>query len=137
MPLSKEELAELAALEEDEQKQQQAADEAFQRQRLAAKRLRKKLAPEYGEHGKGFIVLMTTGGDNIAFRAPVDVELDALSEKSDDRAAQEDFLVSIAIEPKGMEFRALFVKYPGLVNSVVPEVLHQLVRATREEDVKK
>lgn len=137
MPLSKEELAELAGYEKDEDAQAAAEEEAFQRQRLAAKRLRKKLSATHGEHGKGFIVLLLKSGDNVAFRAPVDVELDAVGEKPEDRATQEDFLISTAIEPKGDEMRALIVKYPGMVNSVVPVILDELVRATRQEDAKK
>lgn len=136
MALTAEELAELAAIEKSEQEQQKKAAEDRQRQRLAAGRLRAKLAAKHGVHGLDFLVIDNRCGV-FSFRSPLDVELDAIASQAEDRGAQESFLVSIAIEPAGNDLRTALAKRPGLVNSLIPEIFEKLVKAQHEEEAKK
>lgn len=137
MALTEKELEELKALEEDEKKEAAALEERLVRQRLEAKRARKRNAAKLGEFGLDFTVVMTTADNsNWVFRRCHDVELDGLGENHDDRAAQEQFLLGVTVEPTQEEAQRLLAKFPGLVNALVPAAL-SLVGQLRKEEAKK
>lgn len=133
--LNEQELAELKALEADEAKEAAEADAAFQRQRLEAKRARKRHAGKLGEFGRDFTVVMTTAG-NWVMRRCHDVALDALGANPEDRGAQEEFLIGITVEPAKDEAQKLLAEFPGLVGVLIPEAL-KLVGQVRKEEAKK
>jgi len=133
--LTKEELAELAALEEEEKERARAEASAAKRQHLEALRLQKKLAAKHGVPGRDFLVIETVVG-NIAFRRPIDVEIDSLAEKTDDREEVEKFACAVAITPTADELRALMASHHGLAGAIVTHST-KMLRVVREEDAKK
>ncbi len=136
MALTKEELSELASLEADDKIAVEAANDAAARQHIAALKLRKKLTAKHGVHGMDFVVLETTAGVNIAVRRPLDVEMDTVSDASEDRGAQEKFVAAITLEPSAEEMGKLFAQWPGLLGAVIPKAVG-LIGRLREEEVKK
>lgn len=136
MALSKEELAELAELEKEESKRAAELADATARQHLDALRARKRLASKHGVHGRDFVVVETTRAGNFAVRRPKDVEIDALAENVDDRAAQEAFALAVTLEPDAAAMQALMSSDPGVVNVVIPAAYSMLTRV-REEEAKK
>lgn len=138
MALTNEELAELAELEREEKAATEAAQDAILRQRLEAKRTRKRLAAKHGLHGRDFVVLETTAGINFAFRRPMDVELDALDEhaEGEERSALERFLLAIALEPSKEILGRALADYPGIGPSFAPAIRSMTGRVREEEEKK-
>jgi hypothetical protein len=139
MALSKEELAELAELEKEEQTQFVAEADALARQRLEAKRMRKRLAPKHGKHGLDFAVVELDTGMNIALRRPLDVDIDTLSDEKaegQERAFLENFVIGLLIEPSKEDVQKCFSDYCGVVTALA-EFAKRMTGSARAEDAKK
>ncbi len=138
MALTPEELAELEALEKEERKAADTRADAALRQRLEAKRMRKRLAGKHGEHGLDYVVIETTTGLNVALRRPHDVEVDALEDAKDDekRAAMEKFITALVLEPTQAEVQEHLAKFCGLAGTFAPAV-NTMMGRVREEEAKK
>jgi hypothetical protein len=137
MALTKEEAAELAALEADEKTAASLAADAAARQHLEALKARKRLKAKYGEHGRDFLVLETTIGVNVAIRRPLEVEIDAVAEDgADDRGPQESYVKAITIEPPPDEIARLLATWPGLTNAIIPKSFDLIGRLRQEEGKK-
>jgi 23S rRNA pseudoU1915 N3-methylase RlmH len=137
MALSKEELAELQALEVEESKAAEAQADAELRQRLEAKRMRKRLAKPGFEHGKDFAVVETTTGLVVAIRRPSEVEVEALAESKDEaRAGVEKFVLSLLIEPSKEIVGEHFARYCNLAPAFQP-VITSMMGELRKEEAKK
>jgi hypothetical protein len=139
MPLSKEELAELAELEKEEHKAAADAADALARQRLDAKRMRKRLAAKHGKHGLDFAVVELDMGMNIALRRPIDVDIDALDSKEaegQERAYLEKFVLGLVLEPSQDDVRKCFAEYCGAVMALA-NFAKRMTGGAREEEAKK
>ena len=137
MALTKEELAELRALEADEKKAAEAAADADLRLRLEAKRMRKRIGAKGLEHGKDFIVVeVPAAGVALAFRRPTDVEVDTYAESDDGRAGIEKFTIGLLIEPAKDVVEELFAKFAGMAPSLDTPIASMLGKV-REEEAKK
>lgn len=134
LDLTKEELAELAALEKEEADRLAAEAAAEKRQHLDALRLAKKLSAKHGRPGHDFLVLETRLG-NVAVRRPVDVEIDTIGEDAD-RSVLENYVAAIVLEPTPDEIRRLMAEHHGLCGAIV-NASNRLLKALREEEAKK
>lgn len=134
MQLTKEELAELEALEGEEEARQEAAAIAAKRQHLDAMRLRKKLAAKHGTHGRDFMVIETVLG-NFAMRRAQDVEVDNIDGGSD-RSDLEKLAMAITLEPSAIELQKLMAEHHGLVGTLVSES-SKMLKVLREEETRK
>jgi hypothetical protein len=116
MALSKEELAELAALEKEEQDTAAKEADDAARQRLEAKRMRKRLAAKHGKHG-------------------VD-GLDTEGSEGQERAMLENFVLGLLIEPSKEEVQKCLAEYCGVVTAIA-NYAKRMTGSAREEDAKK
>lgn len=138
MALTKEELEELAALEKEEHETASAKADVIARQRLEAKRMRKRLATKHGEHGKGFAVVELDTGLNIAIRRPLDVDVDGLDEakEGEERAGLENFVLALVLEPSKEDVQKCFSEYCGVVTALAT-FAKRMTGSAREEEAKK
>lgn len=139
MALSQAEKDELAELEKEEQKQASADADALARQRLEAKRMRKRLAPKHGKHGLDFVVVELDVGLNIALRRPLDVDIDGLDAKEaegQERAYLEKFVLGLVLEPSQDDVRKCFADYCGAALALA-NFAKKMTGGAREEDAKK
>jgi len=133
--LTDEEKKELAALEEEVEVEAEADADASVRQHLEAMRLRKKYTAKGQKHGTDFGVIETKIG-NFVIRKPKDTEIDTLLETPEDRAANENFVAALMLEPTAAEVQMLFPDNPGLIGAVSAVAL-ELAKVTRAAEVKK
>lgn len=134
MALSKEELAELNALEAEERQRLSDEADAIARQHIAALKLTKKLAASHGKPGHDFVVLETTAG-NLAVKRPRDVDVDAFTEEEDGRESTEKFARSLLIDPP-TDLDMLIAQNAGLAPAVV-RAANDLLKVIRTEEAKK
>lgn len=136
IPMTKEELEELATLEKEEKDRRDGDALAAKRQHLEALRLAKRLSAKNGVPGRDFVVLETTLG-NIAVRRPNEVELDTYdSEAEDHRAQNEQLAASVVLEPAATDVQRFMAQNPGLAGAIVRHSV-DLVKVLREEEGKK
>lgn len=135
MDLTREELAELAALEAEDEERRKVARAAAQRQHLEALRMVKRLAQKHGTPGIDFAICESVIG-NVAVRRPTDLEVDADHGDLEQRGVLERFVLDLVLEPTREEVQRLFVQHAGLV-AALAGVIAKLQKAVREEDVKK
>lgn len=139
MALTQAEKDELAAFEKAEREDALADADAIARQSLEAKRMRKRLAPKYGKHALGFVVVELTTGMNIALRRPLDVDasvLEDVKEGEDNRGAIEKYLLGLLIEPSIEDVRKCFAEYPGVVVAL-GDFVKPMLGGARSEEAKK
>jgi hypothetical protein len=132
--LTKEELAELEALEKEEADRLKAAAVAAKRQHLEALRLSKRMALKHGTPGRDFVVLETIIG-NIALRRPLDVEIDGITPASE-RPDLEKFAAAVVVEPATAELQQHMAAHPGLCTAILKHA-SDLLKVLREEEAKK
>jgi hypothetical protein len=132
--LTKEELAELDALESEVATRAAAEATEAKRQHLEALRSSKRLAAKHGAPGKDFVVFETTVG-NIAIRRPVDVEVDVI-DASSERVDVEKFAAAVTLEPPAAELQALMAKHPGVATLILAKSM-DLLKLLRAEEAKK
>lgn len=133
--LTKEELAELAALEREEKARLDAEAVAAKRQHLEALRSAKRLSAKHGMPGRDFVVLETKVG-NIAVRKPMDIEIDAMDDENVQRGKLEELATALTIEPLAATLQPLFADNPGLAPAIMRHAI-KLAKVEREEASKK
>jgi hypothetical protein len=133
--LSKEELDELAALEEEAKAEAAADKEADQRRHFEAMKLRKKYTTKDRKHGRDFGVVETKVGIFV-IKKPLDTELDPLLETPDDRGAQEKFVCQILEFPAPETVKLMFASEPQLAGAIAAVAL-DLAKVTVADNAKK
>ena len=138
MALTPEEKKELAGYAEEDQARANVQAEADERQHLEAQRMRRSIAKAKGwKDGLDFVVLETDRENvNVAVRRPTQLEVEALSAKSEDTDAHEEYVCALVLEPEADDFLKFKVKYPG-VGGAVAAASNQLMGGIRAANAKK